>query len=111
MYFNGYGVERDESQGNEWLKKGFEYVDRIFAGNGLAPEERLKLEADVRNRAAGFGRLAYRLKKAQEALKEREEELAAFRASTPKAGERDGSQPAAVDGESFDAMIDKVARK
>lgn len=104
-----FALDENDPEGNEWLVKGFQHVDRIFQPNGMTPEQRIEHEADVRNRAAGFGRLAFRLKKAEAQLKERDEELAAYHESTPKRGERDSSGAPAPVEVTFDSEIDKMA--
>lgn len=108
QYPDFFAPDENDPEGNEWLKKGYDHVDRVFNGNGLTPEQRIEHEADIRNRAAGFGRLAYRLKKAEADKKALEEELASFRASTPRTGERDGEAPPAGDDDSFSSQLRKL---
>jgi hypothetical protein len=109
QYPDFFAPDEKDPEGNEWLQKGFQYVDRIFQSNSMTPEQRIEHEADVRNRAAGFGRVVYRLKKMEARTKELEEELAAYRESTPKRGERDGSgAPVPVETD-YNTEIDAIA--
>lgn len=77
-----------DAKGNELLAKGYEFVDKAFVAQpNMPPEERVALHSKVRNQAAGFDRLAYRLsatEKERDALKEK---IAQYEQSQPGGGE------------------------
>jgi hypothetical protein len=87
-----------DAEGNQRLAKGFELVDRAFAENPKDPrlnaEQRLaiiKRHAAVRNRAAGFGRLAWQNDQLKTQLAEANKKLAEYEGSTPAAGGGQGT--------------------
>jgi hypothetical protein len=83
-----FAPKEGDEQGNALLAKGYELADRAFSGNGnLTPEERVKLHAEVRNKAAAFPRVALDLKRARARIKELEASLAQFEDSEPPAGD------------------------
>lgn len=106
--------EEGDEKGNELLAKGYEMADAAFSSNGNhTPEQRVKLHAELRNKAAAFPKLAYRLKQARTRIKELETSLAEYENSEPKAGE--GGKPRAttpVDmiSDSY-AELDAIAKK
>lgn len=94
-------VEGDEHW-NQRLAKGFELVDRAFAESPLDPklnaEQRaavVKRHAAVRNRAAAFGPLKYKLSKVEAENAALKKELEQFRGSEPDLG---GQRQAQVNG-------------
>src|SRR3990167_2014803 len=78
-------LEGDE-EGNKLLEKVFRDTDAAFNGNGLTPEQTLRLHSATRNKAAAFGRLVHRVKQRDSRIAELEKELAEIRASTPGDG-------------------------
>lgn len=82
-------LEGDE-EGNKLLEKGFRDTDAAFNGNGLTPEQTLRLHSATRNKAAAFGRLVHRVKQRDTRISELEKELADIRESTPGAGQVSG---------------------
>lgn len=78
--------EDGDEEGNALLAKGYEMADAAFSNQGT-PEERVKLHAQLRNKAAAFPKLALHLKKARTRIKELETALAAYEDSEPAAGE------------------------
>lgn len=106
-------IDGDE-EGNALLARGYELVDRAFSSNGKAtPEERVKLHAELRNKAAAFPRLALQLKRAKGRIAELEKSLAEFEDSAPPAG--DGAKARATKpGDPIEdgfAEIDEIAKK
>lgn len=85
--------EDGDEEGNALLAKGYEMADAAFSNQGT-PEERVKLHAQLRNKAAAFPKLALHLKKARTRIKELETALAAYEDSEPAAGE--GGKPRTV---------------
>jgi hypothetical protein len=76
-----------DDEGNKILEKGFKDADLAFQGaNGLSSDQVVRLHSAVRNRAAGFGRLTYRLKQRDSRIAELEKELAEIRGSAPGDG-------------------------
>ncbi len=85
--------EDGDEEGNKLLAKGFELADAAFSNNGQkAPEEMVKLHAELRNKAAAFPRLALRLKTARTRIKELEASLAEYEKSEPSPGKGGGNR-------------------
>jgi hypothetical protein len=87
-------VEGDEHW-NQRLAKGFELVDRAFAENPTDPklttEQRaavVRRHAAVRNRAAAFGPLKYKVGQLEATVAELRKELEQFKGSEPTVGDR-----------------------
>jgi hypothetical protein len=100
-----------DPEGNALLEKGYKLADMAFSGNNqLTPEQTVKLHAELRNRAAGFTRMAYRAKKLEARVAELETDLKAYKASEPDGG--DGGAPAGGGGEadSVEAELTRLAR-
>jgi hypothetical protein len=113
-------VEGDEHW-NQRLAKGFELVDRAFAENPLDPnltsEQRaavVRRHAAVRNRAAAFGPLKYKVSQLETKVAELTKELEQFKGSTPTVGDRRAAtgigQPASAREEVFGGLR-KLAAK
>ena len=86
-------VEGDE-EGNTRLQKGYEMADRAFSVNPNNPQftaeqraEVVRLHAAIRNRSAGFGRLAYQNAKLESTIKELTETLNKYKGVQPPAGD------------------------
>lgn len=109
-YPQWFKPEDGDDKGNELLDKGFHLADLAFnwgqpvrdGDKPLTPTQLAKLHAAIRNKAAGFDRLAYREKKHLSRIKELEAEIAKYKASEPGPGEgrRAGGQSVADDWES-----------
>lgn len=85
---NWFKPKDGDDEGNALLHRGYELVNKAFSANGaVSPEERVKLHAEVRNKAAAFPRMALRLKQTRERVAELEKELAEYRKSEPPAGD------------------------
>lgn len=85
---NWFKPKEGDDEGNALLARGYELVDRAFSANGSAShEDRVKLHAEVRNKAAAFPRLALRLKQARERIAELEKNLSDYERSEPTAGD------------------------
>jgi hypothetical protein len=107
--------EDGDEEGNALLAKGYELADLAFSGNGKkTPEDMAKLHAEVRNKVAGFGRLALRLKRARLEIKELKGSLAEYEKSEPPTGEGGRSRIKTTDGdlmgEAF-AELDGLGKK
>jgi hypothetical protein len=73
-YSKWFAPDETDPKGNDLLKKGFEYADSVFGGNGnLTPEQRAGRLAVMRGKVANHDRLASRLKSV---MAERDEALA-----------------------------------
>lgn len=99
--------EDGDEKGNALLAKGYELASSAFSTNGgKTPEEMVKIRAEVRNKAAAFPKLAYKLKQARDRIKELEKTVSEYEASEPPAGE--GGKPRAeTNGTGFeDAMAE-----
>jgi hypothetical protein len=82
-----FGPLEGDDEGNKILEKGYKDADLAFSGgNGLTPDQVVRLHSAIRNRAAGFGRLTYRLKQRDAKIAELEGQLAEIRGSAPGDG-------------------------
>lgn len=91
----------------ELLNKGMRLADRALGApdvegeKPLTGEERIKLQAAVRNCFGGFQNMAYQLAKERKTRVELEKRLADYEASEPKGGDgRAGGRAAPAEGES-----------
>ena len=105
--------EEGDEEANALLAKGYALADSAFSNQG-SPEERVKIHAEVRNKAAAFPKVALRLKQARTRIKELETSLAAYEDSEPAAGE--GGKPRSVTptGDGLDdafAEIDTIGKR
>jgi hypothetical protein len=89
-----------DDEGNTRLQKGYEMADRAFTVNPndprLTTEQRaevVRLHAAIRNRAAGFGRLAYQNSQLEAKVAELKAELDKYKATEPGAGEPRQPEP------------------
>lgn len=82
-----------DEKAKELLEKGFKFVDEAFDGASQKwePQKRARRLAVIRNKAAGFDRLAYDNSKLRTRLKELETKLGEFEESEPKGGEPESS--------------------
>lgn len=85
-------VEGDE-EGNTRLQRGYEMADKAFSISPTDPRltseqraEVVRLHAAIRNRAAGFGRLAFQNQKLEAELATLKAELGKFKGAQPGAG-------------------------
>lgn len=116
-YPKWFAPDPEDPEFSELLKKGFAMADRLFTPTAeTAPktlEEKVRLDAQVRNRAAAALPLAHKLKKAHARIAELEKELADYQRSEPGAGgdrARAGGPPGDWREEAereIDAMDDK----
>lgn len=101
-YPHWFKEEDGDDKGNELLRKGYNLADSAFNGNNLSPEQMVELHSAIRNRAAGFDRLAYKYNKANRRIKELEAELKSFQDSEPKNGDgkrTESNEPSEMDWE------------
>ncbi len=113
-----FAPKEGDEQGNALLAKGYEMADKAFSSNGnMSPEERVKLHAEVRNKAAAFPRVALDLKRARARIKELEASLAQFEESEPKSGDggrgrtvKPATNGIAADMEDGYAELDRMAK-
>lgn len=76
-------VEGDE-EGNKLLENGYQMADSFFTQRAsMTPQQRVILDAQVRNRTAAFPRLVFQLKQARTELEAAKKELQGFKESTP----------------------------
>lgn len=76
---------------NALLKKGFEEADSFFhQRNSLSPQERVILDARIRNQSAAFRPTVHKLKKATARIAELEAKLKEFEKSAPGDPKRTG---------------------
>jgi hypothetical protein len=110
-------VEGDE-EGNTRLKKGYEMADRAFAVNpntpGLTPEQRtevVRLHAAIRNRAAGFGRLAYQNSQLEARIAALTKELNDYKNTQPGGGEHHRTETAAAGGTAMERAFAELRKR
>jgi hypothetical protein len=99
-------VEGDD-EWNTHLQKGFEFADSAMSENplnpDLTPEQRAKIvrkHAAMRNRAAAYGPMKYKLGALETKVAELEKELSQFKSSQPRTG---GDQTTHANGGPADA--------
>lgn len=131
-----FSKDEADAEGNTLLEKGFSLADLHFVGpadltpdqvellppafrdalkarGSLTVQERVRLDALLRNKIASHDRLAMRLKKANGRIKELEASLKQYEESEPPAGKAGGRPPAVETDpmqEAF-AEIDSFDRK
>jgi hypothetical protein len=76
----------------------------------MTGEEMAIAVAAVRNKAAGFDRIAYRANTLAKRVKELETELAQYKASKPGNGDGNGRPPAPEEQDPM-AILDKLGRE
>lgn len=107
--------EDGDEEGNTLLAKGYEMADAAFSNNGdKSPEEKVKLHAELRNKAAAFPKLALRLKQAKTRIKELEKSLKEFEQSEPPSTDGGKSRIKTQAGDPlFDSMaeLDEIGKK
>lgn len=114
--------EDGDEKGNGLLERGFALADAAFGAElkdpktgevvPLGPQEMVKLHSAIRNKAAGFDRLAYKHNLAKQRITALEKELQAFKDSEPTPGET-GRKPKQGGGSAMDeadAALQKLAR-
>lgn len=90
-----YAQIEGDKEGNEILARDQSLVDKAFSGAPMPLETRVNLDANIRNRAAGFGRLALLYKRAQAEIKALKETVKQYEGSEPPAGDtKKGEKPA-----------------
>lgn len=131
-----FGHSEDDPEGNALLDKGFALADLHFVGRNdmteqqidllppafrdalksrgyLTPQERVQLDARLRNKAANHDRLVLRVKRLTAELKEKTDALAEYEKSSPPAGKAGEGSAAAVADElaTAEAELDKIDRE
>lgn len=102
-----FKAEEGDEDGNKLLEEGYKLADQAFSsGNGMPPEQLVRIHASIRNRAAAFTREVYRNSKLTERVSELEKQLAEYQASEPGPGEGGGIRP---ESDSWEAELDKLA--
>lgn len=102
-----FKAEDGDEDGNKLLEEGYRLTDAAFSnGNGMPPEQLVRLHASIRNRAAAFTREVYRNNKLGERVSELEKQLAEYQASEPGPGEGGGPK---TESDSWEAELDKLA--
>lgn len=113
-YPQWFKPEEGDEKGNALLEKGFQLADKAFGGTeNMAPDEAVRVLSAVRNKAAGFDRLAYKLSTAMARITELETKLKEFETSVP--GEGEGAAETRANGapdsmEGVIATLDKIAK-
>jgi hypothetical protein len=111
-----YGSEEGDEEGNALLATGFERADAAFGGQITdletgkkrppTADEMIQINSELRNKAAGFDRLAHRNTKLAARIAELEAQVAEYEKSGPSGGEPEGGTKVEVD--SFDAALAKI---
>jgi len=84
-YPKWFSPEEGDKEGNDLLEKGYSMVDSAFGPerNKLTVQQRIAADAHIRNRAAAFGRMAYKNKKLSEQLAEKDKLIEQLRSGAP----------------------------
>ncbi len=100
-YPKWFGEREGDAKGNELLKKGLEYTDTVFSGNGsLNPQQKAQRLAVIRAKAANHDRVVYWSKEKDARIAELEEDLAKFEESEPPT--TTSGEPTGLPGVGFD---------
>ena len=84
--------DEDDPEGNKMLESGYALANQAFSdGNGIDPDDLVRLHSWAHNRAAAFGRVALQLKRSQSRITELEKELAEYTKAEPT---KDTKRPA-----------------
>ena len=108
-YPKWFAPEEGDAAGNELLQKGYEYADSIFDSKNnavLTPEQKATRAAVIRNKAAGFDRLAHKFKSATARIAELEKSLKEFEESAPPSGRGGDPKRGSQNGFMSDAMAE-----
>lgn len=105
-----FGPEEGDEKGNELLKSGFDFIDRINSDKTLTPEQQLAMRSQVKLRAAAYTRELHRSLQLRNRVADLEKELEAFKKSEPgiKGG---GGSTAPKTETTWQDEIDALARK
>jgi len=99
-YPEWFTAAEDDEKGAEFLRVGYENVDKALgAENGMPREEVLARRAAVRNQAGAFRYMVHKWETEKALRIEREKELAEFKESQPKPGAAKGDKAGADDDE------------
>lgn len=106
--------DESDPKTQELLDKGMRLADRALGApdvegeKPLSGEERVRLQAAMRNCFGGFQNVIYQLKKANARASELEKQLAEYEASVPKGGDGRGrgTAPATTDDETPEGAFD-----
>lgn len=105
-----FGPEEGDDEGNKFLEDGFKLADLAFLGTDrLPPEKLLQIRADVRARAAGFGRAVIKSKRLEAKVAALEKELQQYKASEPGTGGNPGTKETIPADEDYEAGLMKLA--
>jgi len=135
-YPKWFAPDPEDTEGNSLLKKGFAVADLLFAPTTLddaarqllpksfltdleankgrlSPGAETKLHAMIRNKAAGFDRLALRVKSLSKELEEANAKLAQYEQSEPGTGgdAPTGGGPGGDYQAEYEAEIDKLDKR
>jgi hypothetical protein len=100
-----------DDEGNKMLERGYRDADLAFnGGQGLTPDQLVRLHSAIRNRSAAFGRLNHRAKQKDAKIAELENVIKELRASTPGNGQVSRGEPAKKEL-SFDEELEQLARR
>lgn len=95
-YAEVFADSKDDEEGNKLLASGRKLADIALMsldGDNVPPDQRIKVVAEIRNRAAAFGREVVRRRKAEAKITELEEQLKAFKSSAPDKGSTRATKP------------------
>lgn len=110
-YPQWFKPEEGDDKGNTLLEKGIQQADKAFSGTeNMSPEEAVRLLSAVRNKAAGFDRLAYKFTKATARIAELEAKLKAFEESEPGGGEGGGEGAPATQPDGMEAVVSTLEK-
>jgi len=87
-----FGENPDDPEGNELLREGYRLVDSAYNGDNLTPQQKVILDANIRNRAAAFARDQHAISKLNARIAELEEKMNGKKQSQPGAVRREGGE-------------------
>lgn len=99
-----FGKDEGDEEGNKVLEGGYGLADQALDfENDMPPEQRVKLLADIRHRAAAFGREVMRSRKLKSEIEKLKEELKQYEKSAPGPG-----QPETDGGGEEESLLSKL---
>lgn len=97
-----------DTEGNELLTKGHQLV-QLLQSSELDDEGRVKVGAEIRHRAAAFGRVVRNLRTIEAELAAAKEKLKAYERSEPREGGSPSGGPAATPADPMERSLNSLA--
>lgn len=101
-----YAEDPDDKEGNDLLAQGYKMVDAAYGDRGDQTwQQKVVLDAQIRNRAAAFDRLVARLAKRDATIAELNKKIADYEGSAPGGGRKAQKTKAENDEGDLEALL------